>query len=36
MGGLDKCTSAYLDGGAAAVNNLLSSLTGTGGGGLLN
>jgi hypothetical protein len=36
MGGLDKCTSAYLDGGAAAVNNLLSSLTGSGGGGLLN
>ena len=38
MGGLDKCTSAYLDGGAAAVNNLLSSLTGGGtgtGGGLL-
>ena len=34
MGGLSKCTSAYLDGGASAVNNLLNSLTS--GGGLLN
>jgi membrane-bound lytic murein transglycosylase B len=28
MGGLDKCASTYLNGGAAAVNNLLSSATG--------
>ena len=39
MGGLDKCTTAYLNGGAAAVTNLLNSLAGTvtggGGGGLL-
>ncbi len=31
MGGLDKCTSAYLNGGAGAVSNLLNSLTSVGG-----
>jgi hypothetical protein len=28
VGGLDACTSAYLDGGAAAVSNLISGITG--------
>ncbi|MDR7361711.1 lytic murein transglycosylase [Nocardioides marmoribigeumensis] len=32
MGGVTKCANAYLDGGAAAVNNLLTSLTDTVGG----
>ena len=34
MGGVDKCTAAYLDGGSTAVKNLLASVTS--GGGLLN
>jgi membrane-bound lytic murein transglycosylase B len=36
IGGLDKCTAAYLDGGAGAVTNLINSLAGiVSGGGLL-
>jgi membrane-bound lytic murein transglycosylase B len=39
LGGIDKCTSAYLNGGAAAVTNLINSLPSvggvTGGGGVL-
>ncbi len=36
IGGLDACTSAYLDGGASAVQNLLDSVLGLGGGLLGN
>lgn len=36
LGGLQACTSAYLDGGAQAVQNLLSGLLGTVGGLLGN
>ena len=32
IGGVTKCANAYLDGGSAAVNNLLGSLTDTVGG----
>jgi membrane-bound lytic murein transglycosylase B len=36
LGGLNACANAYLDGGAAAVNNLLAGLTDTVGGLLGN